>query len=375
LNVALINPIFNKTFTSLDAMVNQYFHPRELTKALSSKNVEATWVQGYKEEGNIQIGRTKLRIFKARPFEGGIEDLMSQHVDANSLARIIDNIKPDHVHILGLLPSDILQIVEICSKHTTRISASFHGGHPSKNPSFFELQERALKKLSAILFNAPERTKIWQEAGLIDTSIKIAICPETSSYFRLKERKHLRHCTKMEGDPVCVATSRLHHIKDPLTLLKGFEQILKMKPNARLYWVYQTEEMLPDINEKLQGSLKLRDAVQLCGSLEFEKMEDFYNSADFFIQASLQEYGGNSLVEAMACGVIPVVTNIPSFQYLTGNDRFGTLFEKGDSEGLAQIVLNLSADKYSEFTKCIREYFDEYLSFNTIAKTLLEVIR
>ena len=356
-------------------MVNLYFHPRELSKALSTRKIESTWVQGFSDEGDFQIGPTNLYTFNTQHFTGGMNDQMSQHVDTSSLTRVIDRINPDVVHIFGLLPADILQIADICSKYTTILSASFHGGQPSKEPSSFMLQKRALKKLSAILFNAPERTKIWQDAGLIDPLTKIGICPETSSYFRLKERKHVRHRTKLVGEPVCVATSRLHPIKDPMTLLKGFDQILKLKPNARLYWVYQTEEMLADINEILQESSNLRDAVQLCGSLEFKEMEDFFNSADFFIQSSLQEYGGNSLVEAMACGAIPVVTNIPSFQYLTGNDRFGTLFEKGDSEGLARVILNLSVDKYAEYAKCIREHFDEYLSFNMIANTLLEVIR
>src|SRR3990172_579743 len=79
---------------------------------------------------------------------------------------------------------------------------------------------------------------------------------------------------------------------------------------------FQVDELLSDVEAMLDASPQLRDSVQLRGSLQFEKMEDFFNSADFFIQASLEEYGGNSLVEAMACGAIPVVTNIPSFRYL-----------------------------------------------------------
>lgn len=374
MKIALINPAYEETLPSLEAMVTRYFHPRELAKALAKRMDEATWIQGFREEGKFRIGSTELNLFRARPFKGGIKELMSEHVDTSSLARVIDRIKPDVVHIMGLLPMDILRVAETCSEYTSRLSASFHGGHPSEDPSYYRLQLSALKKLSVILFNAPERARIWGESGLIDSSLKIAICPETSSFFRLKDREQIRQRTGIVGDPVCVASARLHPLKDPLTVIKGFEQILKVKQGARLYWVFQTDELLSDVEAMLDASPQLRDSVQLRGSLQFEKMEDFFNSADFFIQASLEEYGGNSLVEAMACGAIPVVTNIPSFRYLTGNDRFGTLFETGDSEGLAKIVRELSKEKYQEYSKRIRDHFDEFLSFDTIARTLQENI-
>ena len=103
-------------------------------------------------------------------------------------------------------------------------------------------------------------------------------------------------------------------------------------------------------------------------------MEEFFNSADFFVQASLEEYGGNSLVEAKACGVIPVVTDIPSFRFLTGGNRFDTLFEKGDSAGLAQIITGIPKEQYSEYSRRVRNYFDECLSYNSIAKTIKKVM-
>ena len=77
----------------------------------------------------------------------------------------------------------------------------------------------------------------------------------------------------------------------------------------------------------------------------------------------------------MACGAIPVVTNIPSFRYLTGDDKFETLFETGDAEGLAQKVINIPKEEYTLYQKKIRSYFDEFLSYDAIAKAIFKVTK
>ncbi len=53
----------------------------------------------------------------------------------------------------------------------------------------------------------------------------------------------------------------------------------------------------------------------------------YYNSADYFVLGSHYEGSGFSLVEAMSCGVIPIVTDIPSFRMMTNNGKIGTLME------------------------------------------------
>ena len=50
-------------------------------------------------------------------------------------------------------------------------------------------------------------------------------------------------------------------------------------------------------------------------------MAAFYSAADLFVVGSHHEGSGYSLMEACACGAMPVVTDIPTFRLLTAAER------------------------------------------------------
>jgi glycosyltransferase involved in cell wall biosynthesis len=99
-------------------------------------------------------------------------------------------------------------------------------------------------------------------------------------------------------------------------------------------------------------------------------MEVVYNSADFLLQSSRREHSGGAVLDAMACGVIPVVTDIPSFRAMTGNGAVGILFPPGDDESLARQVLDIPGDEIGAAAASVRRRFIEHLSFPEIALRL-----
>ena len=56
------------------------------------------------------------------------------------------------------------------------------------------------------------------------------------------------------------------------------------------------------------------------------ELEKIYNQHQFFILGSHYEGSGYALLEAMACGCIPIVTNIPSYKFMTNNGDCALLF-------------------------------------------------
>jgi len=173
----------------------------------------------------------------------------------------------------------------------------------------------------------------------------------------------------MNGSPLFAWNAGLVPDKDPLTALKGFSLIRRSWPDARLYMIYVSTQMLLDVEKIIATDPLLRDTVELRGRIPHDAVQDFFNSADFMIQSSRREVAGFSVLEAMSCGVIPVVTDIPAFQHITNHGRCGILFPIGDYEAMAANVLRLTPSNVRLLAKDVLQFFSDALSYDAIAGT------
>jgi glycosyltransferase involved in cell wall biosynthesis len=185
---------------------------------------------------------------------------------------------------------------------------------------------------------------------------------EASSAFRYEDRAAARARTGLRGEPVLLWTGNLDPNKDPLTVLEGFERVLDDLPAARLYMAYRRDDLLPEVRERLAESERLRAAVTLLGEIPHGEIENYYNSADLFVQGSAREGSGLALLDAMACGVVPIVTDIPSFRTITDDGRVGQLWERGDVESFVRALLEVSGRGVAPLSQRTRRYFERMWS-------------
>jgi glycosyltransferase involved in cell wall biosynthesis len=158
-----------------------------------------------------------------------------------------------------------------------------------------------------------------------------------------------------------------------LTALKGFTKYLQENPLAQLHMIYQKEDLLQDIKKHLAQNEALRNSVHLRGKLPHEELPYWFSAADLFISASHKEGSGYALLEAMACGCIPVVTAIPSFKKITDEGRLGFLFEPGNSDSLHEALLKTRLADIDVLSEKIRKHFETALSFESIAGKLFNL--
>lgn len=117
-------------------------------------------------------------------------------------------------------------------------------------------------------------------------------------------------------------------------LVKAFVQAAQRLPNLRLI-------MLGDGSQRALIYRMLADAgfegrVHFAGIVGNASLPDYYRSADLSISASHSDGSSVSLLEAMACGLPSVVTNIPGNMEWVTNGQTGWSFADGAVEGLAQ---------------------------------------
>lgn len=85
----------------------------------------------------------------------------------------------------------------------------------------------------------------------------------------------------------------------------------------------------------------LEEKVHFCGQLLKDKMPLFYEKQDIYINISDFEGMSLSMLEAMSCGCVPVVTNVSGVNDLVKNKKNGLIFECGDIEGMVKGICYL----------------------------------
>jgi L-malate glycosyltransferase len=81
--------------------------------------------------------------------------------------------------------------------------------------------------------------------------------------------------------------------------------------------------------------LALDDVVDLPGHQALEDVRRALQTGSVYVSASMSDGASSSLLEAMACGLFPVVSAIPANRAWIEDGVTGLLFEPGDTRGLA----------------------------------------
>src|SRR5258706_9646897 len=75
--------------------------------------------------------------------------------------------------------------------------------------------------------------------------------------------------------------------------------------------------------EKMSESLNLQEKVVFAGRIPFEKISDYYNMLDIFVNISEYESFGVSVIEALACGIPVVVTDVGGLKEIVKDASIG----------------------------------------------------
>lgn len=280
--------------------------------------------------------------------------------------RYIRSAKPDIVIIEGLVFPLQLIVLKLLLGRTCSIVVQHHGESPySGLKKMFQII--ADRCTSAYMFTSKGNSQEWIEQKIIKDEKKCYEVLEASTYLSCINKQQSRKQLGIQPGLVFLWVGRLNEKKDPLTVLEAFEKYLSFYNAARMYMIYHTEEMLPQIKKIICSNQLLKNAVTLVGKVLHSKIAAWYSAADFYISASHKEAGGYALLEAMACGCIPIVTCIPPFKKITANGKIGFLYPPGDAEYLFAILKYLPITQLEKLSADTVNHFTGHLSFKNIA--------
>ncbi len=156
----------------------------------------------------------------------------------------------------------------------------------------------------------------------------------------------LRHEYALENKKVILTVCRLDPRKNLSTLIESANIIVNQKHVTDIVFLIIGDGVERALLNDLIRKYNLEDYVKLVGSISNtgDLLPKYYNLADLFVLPTLHEGFGWVYLEAMACGLPILTTNVSSNPEIVGG--VGELIPPKDATDLAEKTLKLTGDSH-----------------------------
>lgn len=260
---------------------------------------------------------------------------------ASKMVSVVKNEKLDLLHVHYAIPhasaaymaKQILRtqgiyIPVVTTLHGTDITLV--GKDPSYEPvvTFSINQSDGVTAVSQDLVRETYASfKVTQEIKVIPNFIDL-------EKFKKQKKDHFKRAICPHGEPLIVHTSNFREVKRVMDVVQIFNNIAKEIP-AKLLMIGDGPDR--DKAEDACRHLQISEHVRFLGKLE--AIEEVLSVADLFIMPSAKESFGLAALEAMACEVPVISSNVGGLPELNVNGETGFLSAVGDIEDMTRNAL------------------------------------
>jgi glycosyltransferase involved in cell wall biosynthesis len=360
-HIAQISFFYDPQGRSPEQLLSAWHTLVDVAEAASRSGIRICVVQACSHTEHFERNGVQYHFL---PFD----DAASQDSRGTAYRKLLGHLAADVFHVHGLdFPRQVLSLAELCSGVPIILQ-----DHASRPPRIWRraAARRGMSAAAGIAFCSLDQARPFTKAGLIGASTQVYEIPESTSRFAPGDRDEARRLTGIGGAPAVLWVGHLNVNKDPLTVLAGISAAARELPGLQLYCCFGSAPLLRAVQDRIATDTDLRGRVHLLGRLPHEKIELLMRAADIFVLGSHREGSGYSLIEALACGLPPVVTDIPSFRSLTNAGSVGELWPCDDSRALCQALLSIAHRSGSELRAAVRTHFERELSSNALGVKL-----
>jgi len=362
---------YDETLATEEDLLEQHYTTVGWAEALAKKGADVIVVKRYFK--NSAFKKNSVQYFFVK--DSYNKSLRSWQMPFR-LFKKIASLKPDIVHLHHFSRSLQTLILRFFLHKKTAIVIQHHGG-PTPKGKKKAIHDRFNAIADAFFFSTVEQGREWFRNKKVHH--KIMPVMEGCTFFNYNDRREekeffyhnredYRKITNINGDPVFLWVGRLDENKDPLTILDGLEEVFQKYSAAKFYMIYSDDRLVRAVRNKIETSDILKPKVKLLGKIAHHEIRNYYNSADYFVSGSHYEGSGYALSEALRCGCIPIVTDIPSFRMMTQNGKLGALWEPGNKHSFSHAAGRAIGKPLKEEAERCIDFFTKHLSFDAIAE-------
>ena len=332
-----------------------------VASAVAGAGARVSVVQPARERGSCERDGVAFHFVAGSRF-----DAFAPVSDAFRVRQAVKALQPDVVHVHGLgFPFH----TRLLSSLGMPVLVQDHGDDPHSRRG--ALRQWGLARVNGAAFTAVEQALPFYRSKSLKPEVQLFPIPESSTEFHDGDLEEARCLTGVYGNPAVLWVGHLNDNKDPLTILQAFSQAIRRLPEAHLWLCYHDAPLYDHVQAHLAADSALASRVHLLGALPHETVERLCRAADFFMLGSHRESCGFALLEALACGATPIVSNVPSFRAITGNGKVGALCNPGDPDSFADALVSLAGRNIHALRAQAIGHFKAELSFPVLGKKLL----
>ena len=177
---------------------------------------------------------------------------------------------------------------------------------------------------------------------LFDPKREVEVIPnfvDTELFYRMPQAREIREKLGLGSEKVCIHISNFRPVKRIRDVLKTFYVIAKKIPATLLLVGDGPERSEAEVWVRENG---IADHVRFLGKID--DIVPLLSVSDLMLMPSKGESFGLAALEAMACGVPVIVTNMGGFPEFIGNGKHGYLVELGNVGRMSEKALELLTD-------------------------------
>ena len=238
----------------------------------------------------------------------------------------------------------------------------------------------SLKKAALVTCTSPQLKDRLEELGIAPNRVKVAFLGVETNIFSPEYRDEtLIGELGIANSPIVISTRNLKPVYNLEMLISAIPLVLKEIPEAIFIFAGHGEQR--NYLEGLANDLGISDSIRFIGHITHNMLPKYLASSDVFISVSLSDGTPQSLLEAMACGLPAVVSDIPANRLWIEDGGNGFLVPIGDHQMLADKISYLLKNRdirekfgtlNREKAKERAEYENQMSKIETMYKELLQ---
>jgi len=261
------------------------------------------------------------------------------------IRKLIDDINPDVIHAHYVLKYGVM--AALVGKHpliTSAWGSDVLDDGTWKPPFYKSILKFCFNKTDKLHSVSEYLTKECMDLDVPEEKIvTVPIGVDTEKFSPSVDGSKIREELGWSDNPVVVSTRSFESVYNLELLIKAIPFIVKEKPETRFLLV--GDGSLKKELIKLSKKLGVYDYIKFTGYMPNEKIPGYLNAADIYVSTSKSDSLGVSNLEAMSCGVFPILTDIAAAREWINHGENGFLVPLDKPEKLAEYILNAVENK------------------------------